>query len=151
MSKIKGYIISHKYNGRDTTNNPYIYPKLETQEDIFNFINRVVLPSGKLAATPVASEIIAFFKARYYAPCNISDINIAMGLEAKKPKVAFNKHVEGKKPVCPYGRISFTIRKFKAAGLIQSENIGRFSTMSFNKDLWDSFSAWLINRAKNNF
>lgn len=151
MSKTKGYIISHKYNGKDVTNNPYIYPKLETQDDVFSFINRVVLPSSKDAAKLVGSQIVAFFKARDYAHCNIADMNVAMGLEAKKPKVAFNKHVEGKKPICPYGRILYTIRKFKAAGLIQSENIGRFSTMSFNKELWDNFSAWLMSRAKNNF
>lgn len=150
MSKVKGYIISHKYNGKDVKDNPYIYPKLETQDDIFNFINRVVLPSGKEAAKLVGSDIIAFFKARDFAPCKIADINIALGLEPKKPSVAFNKHLEGKKPICPYGRVLYTIRKFKAAGLIQSENIGRFSRMSFNKELWDNFSAWLMNRAKNN-
>jgi len=151
MSKVKGYIISHKYNGKDVTNNPYIYPKLETQDDIFNFINRVILPSGKAPSKVVGSDIIAFFKARDFAPCKIADINIALGLEPKKPNTKLDKYAEGKKSICPYGRVLYTIRKFKEAGLIQSENIGKYSRMSFNKELWDNFSAWLMNRAKNNF
>jgi hypothetical protein len=145
MTKRKAFIISHKYNGKDTTDNPYIYPKLESKDDIFKYINGVVLPSEN------DMKVIEFFKERNYVACCIADINLAMGLEAKKPSTSFDKYYEGKKPACPYGQIKYTIKKLKIAGLIQSENIGRFSTMLFNRDLWTEFNIWLINRGRSNF
>lgn len=145
MTKRKSFIISHKYNGKDVTNNPYIYPKLETQEQIYDYISRTIMPSER------DMKMVDFFKSRNYAACKISDINIAMGLEGKKPSKSINKNDKGKKLACPYGQIKYSIKKLGTAGLIQSENIGRFSTMSFNKELWDSFLLWSINRARSNF
>ena len=145
MTKRKSFIISHKYNGKDVTNNPYIYPKLETQEEVFSYLNGVVMPNE------IDMKVIEFFKARNYSACAIGDINVAMGLEVRKPSAPIDRYYEGKKPICPYGQIKYSIKKLKIAGLIQSENIGRFSTMSFNKELWDSFLLWSINRARSNF
>ena len=145
MTKRKSFIISHKYNGKDVTNNPYIYPKLESQEQIYAYINGVVMPNKR------DMQVIEFFKARNYTAATMADINVAMGLEEKKPNTAFDKYSEGKKAICPYGQVKYTIKKLKIAGLIQSENIGKFSTMSFNKELWDSFLLWSISRARNQF
>ena len=143
----KGYVVSHKYNGADTKDNPYIYPRLESEEDIFNFINRVVYTASSKSAT--AQKIIELFTTKMLINHTRFDINEALGLEARKPQVTVNElKEEGKRTPCPYGQVHFALRKLVAVGLLTSELAGRDAKYSFNWELWRGFSDWLLDRAK---
>lgn len=145
----KGYVVSHKYNGVDTKDNPYIYPKLDTEDDIFNFINRVVYPANSSSKSATAQKVIDLFKTKTVSNPTRFDINEALGLEARKPQVTVKElQVAGKRTPCPYGQVHFALRKLVAVGLLTSELAGRDAKYSFNWELWRGFSDWLLDRAK---
>jgi hypothetical protein len=136
MAKIvtKNYVVNTTYNGKGIEKTPYIYPKIETEDDLYNFILRLI-SLGKRKGDMI-TKVIAFIKQNQ--GCTRADLFEHFGLERNIPK---ENPKEREKP-CPYGQIEFCIRKLSSVSLIQIQTNARPRKLSLNLELWDSFVKW---------